>query len=321
MQLDMLIGQKSLVCQLKKIINEDRVGHAYSFSGPAGAGKRTVALAFAKELLCSECGKVAGCLSCKTFQEGTNPDFYEVVTEKQSIGVDCIRTLQEDVANRPTYGNRKVYFIDRAELMTIQAQNCLLKTLEEPPEYAVILLSTTSFEAMLPTIRSRTVNFRINPYSDAEMRKILNPLYSIPDNEMEFILKFSRGIPGNAIHMIEEGTVRDIRQLVFQLLEKPDNIHIAEEIRKHLRENKGEVSTALDILMSLYRDCLMVSTGMENRLINSDKKDMIKKIAKAYSIRKLLDKTDALEKLRHNFEYNINTQLGIDVLLMEIQEV
>ena len=225
-------------------------------------------------------------------QEGTNPDFYEVVTEKQSIGVDCIRTLQEDVANRPTYGNRKVYFIDRAELMTIQAQNCLLKTLEEPPEYAVILLSTTSFEAMLPTIRSRTVNFRINPYSDAEMRKILNPLYSIPDNEMEFILKFSRGIPGNAIHMIEEGTVRDIRQLVFQLLEKPDNIHIAEEIRKHLRENKGEVSTALDILMSLYRDCLMVSTGMENRLINSDKKDMIKKIAKAYSKRKLLDKTD-----------------------------
>jgi DNA polymerase-3 subunit delta' len=105
------------------------------------------------------------------------------------------------------------------------------------------------------------------------------------------------------------------------LLEKPDNIHIAEEIRKHLRENKGEVSTALDILMSLYRDCLMVSTGMENRLINSDKKDMIKKIAKAYSKRKLLDKTDALEKLRRNFEYNINTQLGIDVLLMEIQEV
>jgi DNA polymerase-3 subunit delta' len=138
---------------------------------------------------------------------------------------------------------------------------------------------------------------------------------------MEFILKFSRGIPGNAIHMIEEGTVRDIRQLVFQLLEKPDNIHIAEEIRKHLRENKGEVSTALDILMSLYRDCLMVSTGMENRLINSDKKDMIKKIAKAYSKRKLLDKTDALEKLRRNFEYNINTQLGIDILLMEIQEV
>ena len=173
--------------------------------------------------------------------------------------------------------------------MTVQAQNCLLKTLEEPPEYAVILLSTTSFEAMLPTIRSRTVNFRINPYSDAEMRKILNPLYSIPDNEMEFILKFSRGIPGNAIHMIEEGTVRDIRQLVFQLLEKPDNIHIAEEIRKHLRENKGEVSTALDILMSLYRDCLMVSTGMENRLINSDKNDMIKNIAKAYSKLKLLD--------------------------------
>jgi DNA polymerase-3 subunit delta' len=76
---------------------------------------------------------------------GTNPDFYEIITDKGSVGVDLIRDMQSDVANRPVYGKYKVYFIDNAEKMTIQAQNCLLKTLEEPPEYTIILISVTSF--------------------------------------------------------------------------------------------------------------------------------------------------------------------------------
>ncbi len=321
MNLDQIIGQKTLVTQLKKIIAANKTGHAYAFSGPSGTGKRTIALAYARALLCAGCSPGALCLPCRTFIEGTNPDFYEVVTEKQSIGVDLVRTMQEDLANRPTYGNRKVYFIDGAQQMTVQAQNCLLKTLEEPPEYAVILMSVTNFDALLSTIRSRTVNFRINPYSDAEMQQILQPLYNLDPNEWEFILKFSRGIPGNAIHIIEEGSVRDLRRLVFRLLEKPDEIQTAEEVRKTLSENKAEIPTVLDILLSFYRDCLMALEGMENRLINSDKKDMIIKIAKAYTKRKLLDKTNTLERLRRSFENNVNHQLGVDVLVMEIQEV
>lgn len=321
MNLDQIIGQKTLVNQLKKIVALNKAGHAYAFSGPSGTGKRTIALAYARALLCAGCKPGAVCLPCRTFVEGTNPDFYEVVTEKQSIGVDSVRAMQEDLANRPTYGNRKVYFIDGAQQMTVQAQNCLLKTLEEPPEYAVILMSVTNFDALLSTIRSRTVNYRINPYSDAEMLQILSPLYNLDENEWEFILKFSRGIPGNAIHLIEEGSVRDLRKLVFKLLEKPDELHTADEIRKTLSENKAELPTVLDILLSFYRDCLMALEGMENRLINSDKKDMIIKIAKAYTKRKLLDKTNTLERLRRSFELNVNYQLGVDVLVMEIQEV
>jgi DNA polymerase-3 subunit delta' len=321
LNLDQIIGQKSLINQLKIIVASSNSGHAYAFSGPSGTGKRTIALAYARSLLCAGCSPGHACLPCRTFTEGTNPDFYEIVTDKQSIGVDSIRAMQEDMANRPTYGDRKVYFIDRAQQMTTQAQNCLLKTLEEPPAYAVILMSVANFDALLPTIRSRTVNFRINPYSDAEMLQILQPLYALDETEWEFILKFSRGIPGNAIHLIEEGSVRDLRRLVFKLLEKPDDIQSAEEVRKTLSENKAELPTVLDILLSFYRDCLMALEGMENRLINSDKKDIIKWIAKKYTKRKLLDKTNALEGLRRSFETNVNHQLGVDVLVMEIQEV
>lgn len=321
MELDKLIGQQAIIRRLKKIISDNRVGHAYAFSGPDGIGKYTFAVAFAKDLLCTGCKPERKCISCRTLMEGTNPDFYEVTAVKQSIGIDLIRALREDVSSRPAYGNRKVYLINSAQLMTVQAQNCLLKTLEEPPAYAVILLLTTSFEALLPTLQSRAVNLRLNPYTDNEMREILKSLYPIPQNQMEFIIKFSRGIPGNAIHIIEENNVKELRQLIFNLLLKPDDIYIAGDFEKTLINSREELATAFDILISVYRDCLFMMEGLENKLINRDNKDMIITIASFYSKRKLLDKITRLEMLRQNFKQNINYKLGIDMLMMEIQEV
>lgn len=322
MELDKIIGQHDLIVQLKRLISLDLAGHAYAFSGPEGIGKKTLARAFAKDLLClSHDSENCSCISCRTFESGTNPDFYQVVSDKKSIGVDSIRDLQDHVAHRPTYGNRKVYLIPDAELMTTQAQNCLLKTLEEPPEYAVIILLTVNFEALLPTIQSRTVNLRMSAYNDEEMKKIICPAHNVPDSELEFILKFSGGIPLNAIRMIEEGSVRDLRSLVFKLLENPDDFALTGNIRKTLADRREEISTVFDILLSVYRDCLMLKQGMENRLINSDKKDIIKHIASSYQKHNLFEKIANLERMRRNFNYNINYQLGIDALLLEIQEV
>lgn len=322
MELDSIIGQRDLISQLKRLISRNLIAHAYAFSGPAGIGKKTLARAFIKDLLCQKPGSGnCRCISCRTLSEGTNPDFYEVISDKKSIGVDSIRDLRDDAAHRPTYGNRKVYLIDDAELMTVQAQNGLLKTLEEPPKYVVIILLTTNFEALLPTIQSRTVNLRMSPYTDEEMKKIIYSRYNVPGNELEFILKFSNGIPLNAIRMIEEGNIKDLRSQVFQLLEKPDDFTYVENVRKTLLDNREELSTVFDILLSIYRDCILLKLDMENRLINSDKKDIIRSIAASYENHVLYDKITNLEKMRRNFDYNINYQLGIDALLLEIQEV
>ncbi len=322
MGFDTLTGQKALVSQLKTILANGKLGHAYTFSGPCGIGKRTFALSFALEILCL-CGNptVCDCISCKTFRENTNPDFYEVVSDKSSIGVDLIRALQKDASNRPTYGNKKVYLIDSAEKMTVQAQNCLLKTLEEPSDYVVIILLTTQFEALLPTIQSRTVHFRMHPYSDEEMRKIIGPVYTKSGDGLKFAINFSQGIPGDALHFLEEGKINDMRQQIIQFIHSPGDFTQAERLRKVFIENRDELSTAFDILMSVYRDCLLILMGMENRLINSDKKDMIKEIALSNSKKDFIDKLSNLDMIRQNFRYNINYQLGIDILLMEIQEV
>jgi DNA polymerase-3 subunit delta' len=320
--LNKLIGQKSLVFQLKKLLSEGKLGHAYAFSGPQGMGKRTFALEFAADILCPF-GKSdgCGCVSCRTFLEGTNPDFYEVISGKSSIGIDLIRALQEHAANRPAYGNKKVYFIDGADIMTVQAQNCLLKTLEEPPEYVVIILSAVNYESLLPTIRSRTVNFRMEPYSDDEIREIIRPLLPKNIDEPDFYIKFSRGILGNAVRMLEESSFRDLRLQIISFLRKPNDFSQIEKTRRILTENRGELPTVIDMIMSVYRDCLMVLMGIESGLINSDKKDIIKEIASTCSKRKLMDRLSALETIQRNFRYNINYQLGIDVLLLEIQEV
>jgi DNA polymerase-3 subunit delta' len=319
---DKIIGQKTLVSQLKKLLSDGRLGHAYVFSGPQGSGKRTIALEFSSEILCLS-GKSDGCncVSCRTFAESTNPDFYEVITDKPSIGVDLIRALQDHAANRSAYGNKKVYFIDGADLMTVQAQNCLLKTLEEPPEYVVIILSAVNYESLLPTIRSRTVNFRMEPYSEDEIKKIISPLSPQNKDELNFYIKFSRGIPGNAVRMLEESSFRDLRLQIISLLQKPDDFSQIEKTRRILIENRDVLPSVMDLIMSVYRDCLMVLIGIENRLINSDKKDIIKEIASACSKRKLMDRLSVLEEMQRNFRYNINYQLGIDVLLLEIQEV
>jgi len=322
LELDNITGQQSLVRQLKRLISLDLVGHAYAISGPAGIGKRTLARAFIKDLLClNSSADNCGCISCRTFASGTNPDFYQVESDKKTIGVDSIREMQDHAAHRPTYGNRKVYLIPDAELMTPQAQNCLLKTLEEPPKYAVIILLTVNFDALLPTIRSRTVNLRMVPYTDEEMKKIIRSVYSISESELEFVLKFSNGIPLNAIRMIEEGTIKDLRDQIFYLLEKPDDFNHTENVRKTLLDNREDIAAVFDILLSVYRDCLMLKHGMENRLINSDKKDIIKNIASSYQNHVLMEKISNLERMRRNFNYNINLQLGIDTLLLEIQEV
>ena len=172
-----LIGNDQIKESLEEAINSNNISHSYIFTGIQGIGKRLFAREYAKNIMCINSGKCnEECDSCLKFNSNSNTDFQEIEPDGKSIKIEQIRKMQEHVSKKPIISNRKVYIINDAEQMTEEAQNCLLKTLEEPPQYAVIILIASNENKLLATIKSRCVTIKFNRISDGELKKKLNYL-------------------------------------------------------------------------------------------------------------------------------------------------
>ena len=270
MNFNSILGQKEIVTSLKSSIKSGRVGHAYIFSGPAGIGKRSMALIFAKTLLCDRqdesesCGE---CIQCRMFDAKSNPDFYLLEADNLSIGVDEIRNIQNDVVIKPLYSKKKVYLITDADKMTVQAQNCLLKTLEEPPWFAVIILATPSCDALIETIRSRALRYNFKKNSYSEVRSSLEAQFGSNLNGAGFIASYADGIIGTALKLAGSKEFVSIRDSTIELLVKLTQMKLADifEMYGFFETNRDSVDTVFDIMLLFYRDILMLKkTGDEN---------------------------------------------------------
>lgn len=191
------IGHKSEKLKLEDIIKSNAIGHAYLFVGKKSIGKKIVAIEFAKAIMCDNAddGEPCGhCASCKTFEN--NSDFKLLLPEKDVIKVDMIRELSREICMLPTISKRKVFIIDDADSMNEQAQNALLKVLEEPPEYATIILIVSNKEKLLNTIKSRIVEFKFNGLTKEEIeaivgKKVSDEAYEFSNGSIEKVLDFS----------------------------------------------------------------------------------------------------------------------------------
>ena len=154
MSFEKIIGNNKIKNELIKAFSTNSIAHSYIFSGQYGIGKKQIAIEFAKMILClnkdnAPCGK---CKSCLELENDNNPDF-NIIKPDGKIKIDQIRQMLEKVYEKPIISDKKVYIIDDAETMTVEAQNCLLKTLEEPPEYIVIILITSNESNLINTIK------------------------------------------------------------------------------------------------------------------------------------------------------------------------
>jgi DNA polymerase III subunit delta' len=321
-----IIGQKEVIGSLQNLILNDRVGHAFIFSGPGGIGKATVAAIFASILLCEKGSPYASCgdcPSCLMFENNTNPDYHTLEPGDSSIGVDEIRELERDIIIRPLYSRRKVYIIFEADKMTVQAQNCLLKTLEEPPRYSVIILLTSNYDALLETIRSRTVKFNFKKNTQEEVKKLLSSQYSNLNMNTDFIASYSDGVIGRALEFVESNDFGSLRNNIINMLLKLSKSRLVDifDIYDIFDKNKTSINSILDIMLLFYRDILVArSSGKENMLINSDKKDIILNSVDGFSPQKLMKNIETIETTRKNIKSNANYQLSIEVMLMALQE-
>lgn len=321
-----VIGQSEVINRLKAQIKNNKIGHAFIFSGPKGIGKKTVAEIFASIVLCkngSEDGNCGTCRECRLFRGGSNPDFYHIKTEKNSIGVEEIRSMQKDVYIKPLYSPKKVYLIEEAEKMTVQAQNCLLKTLEEPPLYAIIIMTTSNCQSLLETIRSRSVIYNFKKNTFYEVKKYLIDNKKADINEASFIASYADGVIGKAKELLESSEFKELREKTIGILLKLNESNLKDIFFAYdfFEENKEKIQEILDIMLIFYRDVLVAKKfGNEKMLINLDKKDIILKNLNNFSTEKIYKNIEVINDFGNNIKKNVNYQLAVEVMLMKLQE-
>lgn len=207
-----LLGNPRLKENLRASVSRGKLSHSYLISGPTGAGKRTLARLLAAAALCKEDNKPClTCSACRKVLADTHPDYITVDdTEKKTVSVDLIRQARADMFVRPNEGDKKIYCIPRAQDMRVEAQNALLKVMEEPPEYGVFVLLTDNPEKMLPTIRSRCVALRLEGLSPEIMEKALRQAFpNAEDAEIQGAIHRSGGYLGQAKALLQEGEHTD----------------------------------------------------------------------------------------------------------------
>lgn len=236
-----LIGNNEVKKFLSDSLINQKTSHSYIFKGEEGIGKKLFAREFAKGLLClnNEVGNDK-CDSCIKYNAGSNPDYNEIEPDGKRIKIDQIRKLQEKIQERPIISNKKVYIIDNADTMTEESQNCLLKTLEEPPKYATIILITTDENKLLPTIKSRCIMIKFDTIPNEKLRKYL-PNYT--DNQIKLLGGSFKNLEN--IEEIEEN-YRKLQEIV-DVMRNGNKIDLIEK-SELLYNQKDNIMVLLDYL-------------------------------------------------------------------------
>ena len=323
-----IVGQEHLKEHLENAIKMDKVSHAYIINGEKNAGKEFIAKTFAMALQCENrqgtepCGE---CHSCRQALSGNHPDIIFITHEKPgTIGVDDIRRqVNNDVAIKPYKGPKKIYIMNEGEKMTAQAQNALLKTLEEPPEYAVLLILTGNVDSLLQTILSRCVVLNMKPAKDAQIKKYLMETMEIPDYKADICVAFARGNVGKAKLLASSEEFDKVKEEAITLLKYIKEMELNEIVAaiKKITEYKFDVNDYMDILSIWYRDVLLFkATHDANLLIFKEEIQHIRKVADKSAYEGIEKIIDALGKSKQRLNANVNFDLTMERLLLTIKE-
>ena len=277
-----IIGNDNIKQQLKKSIENNQISHSYLFIGIEGIGKKLLATEFAKAILCLSDNKYSNnCKSCIEFDGNNNPDFLYIEPDGNSLKIEQIREMQKKVQEKPIISNKKVYIINDADKMTLEAQNSLLKTLEEPPEFATIILIGTNENAFLATIKSRCMIIHFNQIADNKMIEYLNSqgIENITKNMLELF----QGSIGKALELKDK---QEEYLKIEKMIENISNYDLIDVTKNAeiLYQTKDEIMEMLDyiniILLRLsknnvkYTNCIKIVENTKKRLKQNSNYDM-----------------------------------------------
>lgn len=317
-------GNEFIKNSIKKSIRFHKISHSYIFDGPSLSGKKLLAMSFAKTLLCEEKGEHAcgHCISCRSFEAFNNPDVCFVRPAKSSaIGVDDIREqVISTIAVKPYKYRYKIYIIDKADKMTVQAQNALLKTIEEPPEYGIFLLISNNLGSFLETILSRCVVYKLKPIGRKRIEDYLVK-NGVDQNIAGVCASYSQGAIGQALKLAKDDEFNDFRKEIIDIIMSLEERSVKSVFKsvKAFEKYKENIDEAFNILYLWYRDALIYkSTLKEGFLFEADKLKDIAGFSKNKSLNMLLSGIEAVSEAKTYTKYNSNFTMTIEVMFMKL---
>lgn len=291
---EQIIGNEKIKNELINTINSNKCSHSYLFIGTSGIGKKQIAKEFAKMILCLDTNKYCNkCKSCVEFDSNNNPDYYEIIPDGANIKIDQIRQMQSKVSEQPIISNKKVYIIDDADLMTKEAQNCLLKTLEEPPEFVTIILIGSNESNFLSTIKSRCLMLKFEDIKFKDINDYLKKEF--PNEEISnSTIEAANGSIGKALILKNKQELYIAIDNIINNIEKMDLIDILNEaeIIYKSQDDKYDILEYINILL----------------------------FKKAKEDTKYLNTIKYVEQTKKRLKANCNYNMTIDNLIMSIWE-
>ena len=323
-----IIGHEDIISRFRSSIEADRVSHAYIISGEEGSGRNTLAYCFAKTLQCEtgateSCGQ---CKSCKQAESGNHPDIIYITAEdSNNIKVDKIREELVGTMEIKPYSSRyKIYIIKEGEKMASDAQSALLKTIEEPPEYGIVIIITTQPEKLLPTIRSRCVSIQTKPVKETDIHDYLIQNCGVSEDRARFAIEYSQGNLGKAIKLATNEEYENLVRLVVDLMSnifEMDMEDITSTI-KQAENYKMNINDFLDLMMMWYRDILVLKvTGNPDKIHFNDHYTVIRDQANYLSFNELEAKSRAIISAKERLDAKAKFEDIMRLLIMTLKEV
>ena len=321
-----IVGHEQIKEHMQAAIRDKKPFHAYLFQGEEGVGKEALARTFAAGLQCqseSADKPCKECVSCRQMESGNQPDVIWVTREKASLGVDEIREqLCNTMDIKPFSSPYKIYLVPEAEKMTEAAQNALLKTIEEPPEYGIVILMTSNISALLPTIQSRCLTMEFRPLRTAVVESYVKEHCQVPDYQARASAAFAQGNLGKAMRYAKSEDFIERKDHIISLLRHVEQMDLSEMLAviKDLGTRKDEVRDYIDLMVLWYRDVLLFKATKDiNQLLFQDEASYISREASHRSYEKIEEILQAFEKAKVRLRANVNFDITMELMLLALK--
>lgn len=319
-------GNTGLVNNLRSAIENKRVNHAYIFDGAAGSGKLMLAKTFAKTLNCVEGGSKPcnKCKSCISFDSDNNPDIiYVREDDGKNIKVDTVREkINREINIKPYSYKYKIFIIEHGDTMNVQAQNAFLKTLEEPPEYGIFLITCRNYNKFLVTILSRCILFRMKPLTPMEIQHYLISRLGVDNAEAEVLAHYGQGSIGRAVELNNSEEFKAMADKALETAVSLDELDLINMYKTTdaLKEYNGDIDLFLELLYMTFRDALLINTiGNNDRVIQKNHLKELTQIADMGQ-KRLIRCCDSINYARNRLNLKGDFQFTIEELFFNLKE-